>query len=282
MRNFLQTVRRELEARIDTETNKIYYNDHVTSVNNLPLGIDTQGLAGLIEKKEKKHILQKLFSPHTSISPTEDLFKKYHVILGIDRLDYTKGLLLRLQALNMFFEKYPHYKEKVVYFGILAPSRQAILSYQKLEDDIILLADDINKKYQTKSWKPIELIFAVFTRQQVINFYTNASVCLVTPLDDGMNLVSKEFIVATSFAENPGMLVLSQFAGSAIDLTSAVIVNPYAVDQVADAIKQALDMPKKEKLQKIQQMKETLDEKNVFDWTRDFVKSTLSAGEDNK
>ena len=110
-----------------------------------------------------------------------------------------------------------------------------------------------------------------------VNFYHKADACLVTPLDDGMNLVSKEFVVASSMSDNPGMLVLSQFTGSAIDLTSAIIVNPYDTEKLADSIKEALEMPKKEKILSIQHMAALLEENNVYEWGMQFIRQAILA-----
>ena len=121
------------------------------------------------------------------------------------------------------------------------------------------------------------MIGKAFPRTEIIKLFRKANVCLVTPLDDGMNLVSKEFAVSSSLSANPGMLVLSQFAGSAIDLTQSLIVNPYNLEEVADAIKKGLEMDSKEKVRRTKSMTETLEEKNVYEWAKEFVTGTLAA-----
>jgi trehalose-6-phosphate synthase len=211
-----------------------------------------------------------------------EYFRRYKVILGVDRLDYTKGLRLRLLALDKFFADNPGYRGKVVYLGILAPSRLKIPRYKLLEKEVRDLASKINLKYQTVSWKPINLIFDVFPREDILNFYKNADLCIVTPRDDGMNLVSKEFVLASSFAKDPGMLVLSQFAGSSIDLTASLIVNPYDIEEVARAIKKGLEMKREEKIERIKNMAEILEEKNVYEWAREFVRSAEIAASENR
>ena len=283
VRNFLRTVERELGVRIDEETSKVYFNKHVVTVKNLPLGVDTDVVKSLVEpeKKEPLHRVVKNFIisgiQGQKDASSQSLFKKHKVILGVDRLDYTKGLRNRLLALDRFLEKNKHYVGKIVYLGILAPSRESIPSYQALKNTVKELADQINLKYTKNNWQPIHMIYEVLSRKDIINFLKKANLCLVTPLDDGMNLVSKEFVIASSFSENPGMLVLSQFAGSAIDLTSALIVNPYDIDQVADSIKEGLEMAKKERKRRIDDMMETLEEKNVYQWAYEFVRSAQVA-----
>lgn len=274
VRNFLDTVRRELEARIDEETNRIYFNGNVTTVKNLPMGIDTDVIKSLIKYGENS---KGNGSRNEEKSIGEYFSKDNKIIIGVDRLDYTKGLRSRLMALDRFFERNSQYIGKVVYVGILAPSREAIPAYVALRKEVEEQARIINKKYGTKDWKPIHLVCKVFSREKVVNFYKKADVCLVTPLDDGMNLVSKEFVVASSYSENPGMLVLSQFAGSAIDLTDALIVNPYNIDEVVGAIKRALEMDQKEKVKRIKKMADVLDEKNVYEWAMEFVRNAVAA-----
>lgn len=281
VRNFLDTVSRELEARIDDETGRVYYQGHVTTVMNLPLGIDTDIVKSLIDKEDDDALLDRVIRKVIGIKSSEKAFDKFFrrhkVIIGVDRLDYTKGLQRRLQALERFFEKYRQYQRKVVYLGILAPSRENIPAYQQERKAVESLAREINAKYTRKNWKPIHLVYAVFPRRDIVNFYRRADLCLVTPRDDGMNLVSKEFVVASSFAKNPGMLVLSQFAGSAIDLTEALIVNPYDIDEVCAAIKKGLEMERKEKVKRTRAMAETMDEKNIYEWAELFVKNALTS-----
>lgn len=288
VRNFLETVERELEVRVDQETNKIFYKNHVTTVANLPMGIDADVIKSLAVKRYKQPFLTQLVGsllPDSAAARPETakeeniaaIFKKYRVILGVDRLDYTKGLMLRLRALDLFLEKNKGYLEKVVYVGVIAPSREQIVLYQNLKKEVREAAARINAKYARGNWRPIELFYEVFSREDVITFYENADLCLVTPRDDGMNLVSKEFVLASSLMENPGMLVLSQFAGSAIDLTESLIVNPYNTEELAEAIKKGLEMPMSEKKRRIKRMAETLEEKNVYEWAQDFVRQGIAA-----
>ncbi len=291
VRNFLDTVRREFEVRVDEETNTIYYKNNKTVVKNLPLGIDTTMIRSLVkgevktpflanvlsnilpsEKKEEKQVTAE--QKHTALL---SLFKKYNVILGVDRLDYTKGLILRMQALEKFFDNNPKYLGKVTYLGILAPSREPIPAYQRLKKQIKEYGAQLNQKFAKKGWQPIHLVFDTFARSDLLTFYQKARVCLVTPRDDGMNLVSKEFVVASSMSDNPGMLVLSRFAGSAIDLTESIIVNPYDTKEVAGAIKKALEMDKNEKRRRMQNMASTLDERNSYDWSQNFIESAIAA-----
>ena len=284
VRNFLDTVRREFEVRIDEETNKVYYNKRVITVKNLPMGIDSDVIKAVAQQSQGSSffgVIAKALvdtdSQKKMKNSFEEFFKKYKVIIGIDRLDYTKGLTLRLKAIEKFLNKYPQYIGKIVYVGIIAPSRETVPAYKALRKEIKEQAFKINLKYARKEWVPIHLIYQVFTRKDVMNFYKKSQLCLVTPLDDGMNLVSKEFVIAASSVEDPGMLVLSQFAGSAIDLTSALIINPYNVEEVAIAIKDGLEMKRAEKLRRMKSMAEALEDKNIYAWTEDFVRAAIDA-----
>lgn len=280
--NFLECVERELEVRIDRERNQVHYKDHVTTVAHLPLGIDTDVIRSLlVEEKEEGivgRVVQHIFgTPKREEDPFKEFFDNHKVIVGVDRLDYTKGLLLRLHALDRFFEKYPQYIGKVVYVGIVAPSREPIPSYAALKKKLKDTATEINKKYVlSNGWMPIFLLHSIFNRSNIMQFYQRADLCLITARDDGMNLVSKEFVLASSRSKDPGMLVLSQFAGSAIDLTEALIVNPYDTTEVADAIKRGLEMDKKEKVERIAHMVATLDERNVYQWAESFIRGSLA------
>lgn len=292
-RNFIKTVEREFEARIDEETKRIFYGKSSTTVTNLPMGIDTDVIRSLITEEQQDTLIQRIVKNLLDIkneevskqsSTLDAFFKNNKVIIGIDRLDYIKGLRLRLLAIDEFLAKNPKYIGKIVYLGILSPSREKIPAYINLKKDIDALTDLINKKYSNnlKNWKPINLIHQNFSRNDIINFYKKADLCLVTPIDDGMNLVSKEFVIAASLSDNPGMLVLSQFAGSSIDLSSSLIVNPYDIDAVAEAIKTGLEMPIKEKRDRLSGMVDALEDKNVYDWARDFVRGAQLAARDNR
>lgn len=282
-RNFLDTVERELAVQIDQETSTVRFGDKRTVVKSLPMGIDTDVIENIVGNEEKDTLSGKLIKFFLKEKKTEKtdgiyaLFNNYKVMLGVDRFDYTKGLRLRMMAIDRFFEKNEKYKGKVVYVGILAPSRKGIPAYDNFVKDVCELIDAINKKHQKGDWKPIHAVVKVFSRPDILEFYKKASLCLVTPLDDGMNLVSKEYVLASSFSSNPGMLVLSQFAGSAIDLSRSLIVNPYDIESLADAIKQGLEMDKNEIKKRIMSMRATLEDRNIYQWALDFIKNGIEA-----
>lgn len=281
-RNFLDTVDRELEVRIDQETQQVYFNKHVTTVKSLPLGLDIDVVRSLVHTEEEEtpsplaQVIRDLLGiEDVKEHPLDWYFKQYKVIFGVDRLDYTKGIPNRLRALDRFFEKNRQYIGKVVYLGIIAPSREEIPSYKEVYKEVKDLSTQINAKYSTRNWHPVHLIHDLFKRSDLLNFYRKADICMVTPVDDGMNLVSKEFVIASSMSSDPGMLVLSQFAGSATDLSSALIVNPFDVDETADAIKKGLEMSKEEKIARVQRMADMLEENNLYEWGYNFLRDGL-------
>ncbi len=292
-KNFLNTVQRELAVRIDEEKRQVHFDKKITTVRNLPLGIDVDVIKRIVapplEDSFLLRVLQDMLRGEQNeeqkekiSDPLDFFFQNYKVILGVDRLDYTKGVPLRLSAIDRFFEKYPQYRERAVYLGVMSPSRSEIPTYKQLKEDVNALVKQINDKYATETWRPIQVIHQSFTREEVLNLYKKARLAVVTPLDDGMNLVSKEFVIAQSFSEDPGMLVLSQFAGSAIDLGAALIVNPYDIEQVADSIKTGLEMGVREKVRRTNEMVELMEERNIYTWAEDFVKNSMNAARENK
>ena len=163
------------------------------------------------------------------------------VILGVDRLDYTKGLVHRLRAYEKLLTKHPEYIEQVVFLQIAVPSRTDVKEYQDLKEEMDQIVGKINGQFSTANWSPIRYIYGSISQAELAAFYRDAAVCVVTPLRDGMNLVAKEFVACQ--IEDPGVLILSPFAGAGEMMHEALIVNPYEVDQAAEMIHRALSMP---------------------------------------
>ena len=259
-KNFFDSVAEELEAKIDYENFKVFHKDHQTIVKAFPISVDYQLISSLSGRSRisGKKLTGKYISGNYR-----------YLCLSVERADYTKGIVERLKAIDRFLEKYPQYQEKFVYLGIIPQSRVQVPAYQNLFKEIIDLAEEINWKHSSNSWSPIILTDDVFDSEELIPFFKNADVCMVTSLDDGMNIVAKEFISAAN--PKKGMLILSQFTGAARELTDAIIVNPYDIEQMADAIKTALEMPRKERLEKMNKMKGIIEENNVYRWASKFI-----------
>lgn len=263
--NFVECCRRELEVITDTEPRSVDFRNHTTRLANIPAGID---YAEIREKLAKitpvdKNLIQKDFG-----------FSSELLIIGVDRIDYTKGLVERLKIIDRFFEKYPEFKEKLTYLSIGAPSRTQIPAYKALNTEIDMFVKKINEKYKTKKWKPIQFIKKMIPRERIFKYYNFADVCLVTSLDDGMNLVAKEYII--SCQEDKGVLLLSKFTGAAKDLSNALLINPYDTNNSADTLYKGLTMSKSEKIERNKIMRKTLKEHDTYHWAIKFIEKTFN------
>ncbi|MBX4210424.1 trehalose-6-phosphate synthase [Candidatus Parcubacteria bacterium] len=253
-RNFLSSVGKTLEAKIDLDTSTVTYNNKISYIRHVPISID---YAAVRESSRKSKNFGKRFVRHYVPGTYEFLS------LGVERLDYTKGVLERLNSIDRFLEKYPEYQGRFVHVNILVPSRTLIWRYEKLSREIDVLVQNINFKYRTSSWQPLYILNYTLDTRQLYNFYKSANLLTVTSLADGMNLVAKEYVVA---GPDDGSLILSEQTGAADELHDAITVNPYDIERLADSIKFALEMPTEEKKERIRKMREAIAEQNVYWW----------------
>jgi trehalose-6-phosphate synthase len=189
--------------------------------------------------------------------------------VGVDRVDYTKGILERFQAIELFLEKYPRYQGKFSFLQIGAPSRTHIKRYHDLLTEVEAEAERINWRFQSGQWKPIIFLKRQHSHEEIERYYCAADLCLVTSLHDGMNLVAKEFIAARR--DERGVLILSQFTGAARELRDALLVNPYDIDQTAEAIRTALEMEPEEKQLRMHRMRRAVKERNIYHWAGSLI-----------
>jgi trehalose-6-phosphate synthase len=189
--------------------------------------------------------------------------------IGIDRVDYTKGILERFLAIERFLEKYPAYQRQFTFVQVGAPSRTHIKRYHDLFAEVEAEAERINWRFQTGKWRPIVFLKRHHSHQEIVPFYRAADLCLVTSLHDGMNLVAKEFLAARR--DESGVLILSQFTGAARELRDALLVNPYDIDQTAEAIRIALEMEPEEKQMRVQRMRRVIRENNIYRWAGNLI-----------
>ncbi len=196
------------------------------------------------------------------------------VILGVDRLDYTKGIMDRLRIFERFLQRYPSWQGKVCLLMISSPSRSRIPEYIKEKRDVDQLVGEINGKFAEADWSPITYLYRSYSQEDLAAFYAAADVCLVTPLRDGMNLVAKEYIATRK--NDPGVLILSRFAGAAEDLKEALIVNPYDMEGTARELRRALEMPKKEKNMRSELLSARVEKDTASSWREGFVKELTS------
>jgi trehalose 6-phosphate synthase len=189
--------------------------------------------------------------------------------IGVDRVDYTKGLIERLRGIERFFEKWNRYIGHFTFVQIGAPSRTRIKRYQDLLDEVTAEAERINQRFATSGWKPIVLLTRHHDHREIAPYYRAADLCLVTALHDGMNLVAKEFV--TTREDEDGVLVLSQFAGASRELRDALIVNPYDVEQLADSIRRGLEMDPDDRHARMARMRRSVLEHNVYRWAGTLI-----------
>ncbi len=192
------------------------------------------------------------------------------LILGVDRLDYTKGIPDRIRAYEHFIREYPEWRKKVSYIQIAAPSRTAAAHYQEERRKVEALVGRVNGELAEHDWVPLRYLYRTYPRLTLARFYRDADVGLVTPLRDGMNLVAKEFVAAQS-PDSPGVLLLSRCAGATEDLPEAIIVNPYVPASVAEGIAQALSMPLEERLERHRALLARVHTHSVAEWGRRFL-----------
>jgi trehalose-6-phosphate synthase len=189
--------------------------------------------------------------------------------VGVDRVDYTKGILERFLSIERFLQKYPSYQGQFTFVQIGAPSRTYIKRYRDLLAEIEAEAERINWCFQGGGWKPIIFLNHQHTHQQINHYYRAADLCLVTSLHDGMNLVAKEYLAARH--DEQGALILSHFTGAAQELPDALLVNPYDIDQTAEAIRIALEMDPKDQQARMQRMRKAIREHNVYFWAASLI-----------
>ncbi len=263
--NFLAAVDRELEARIDRETNSVTQKNHETFVRDFPISVDFQAISSEADSEEVRKRGERL---------REDFsLGDKKLIVGVDRIDYTKGIPDKFRAIDRFLEKYPEYKEKFVLLELGQISRLHIPRYKQLNDEINALVEEVNWKHSQGSWVPIILTRSYMSYQDILALYRTADACLVSSLHDGMNLVAKEFVASRS--DLNGVLVLSCFTGAARELTDALQVNPYDTEFFADAVLQALTMPLEEREKRMKKMRETVEQNNIYRWAGKVLSQLL-------
>lgn len=265
--NFLETVDRFLESKINWDQFSVERQGGVTSVKPYPISIAFPNF--IPDGSEQSHS-QKVLR-ETVIKKIG--FKTKYFGVGVDRIDYTKGIVERFRAVERFLEKYPDFIGQFTFIELGAPSRTLIKRYHDLIAELDETVDKINWRFQTKGWRPIVFLKAHHSHEQINPFYKSAELCMVTSLHDGMNLVAKEFVASRD--DEDGVLILSQFTGASRELQDALIVNPYSVEEVADAIYAALTMPREERTERMQRMRTILKERNVYRWAANII-TTLS------
>ena len=254
--NFVDTVDRFLEARVDRESFNVSFGGKMTAVRRYPISIEWPPAAELLQKS--------VSVCRSGIRVMNDLPPDHKLGIGVDRLDYTKGILERFRAIERLLELNPDWVGRFTFVQIAAPTRSGIDEYQYHEAQVRTLAARINARFDRLGPAPIILKVEQHTSLQVYEYFRAADCCFVSSLHDGMNLVAKEFVAARD--DERGVLILSEFTGAARELPEALVVNPYDSDQCAAALHLALSMPQEEQRDRMRLMRGLISEFNVFRW----------------
>lgn len=263
--NFLDNVDRLLESKIDRERFSVVRGNHETLIRSFPISVDYQE-ANTLAVEAQDSALRQTFVDEFNL-------KDKKVLLGVDRIDYTKGIPERLLAIDRLLEKDPQLKEKIIFLQIGVVSRIHLDKYKQLNDEINALVERINWKHSSDPWNPIILTRRKLSFRELSVLYQLADVCVVSSLHDGMNLVAKEFV--SSRVDEDGVLVLSQFAGSACELKDAILINPYDREQFSDLLLKALTLPKEDRRKRMIKMRQVIAENNIFSWAGKVVNELL-------
>ncbi len=258
-RNFLACVERFLGIPVDHDRRVVTLKGREVRIVAWPIGVDAEEFEELARRPDVKlragRIRRQLGSAH--------------MILGVDRLDYTKGILERLQGLERFFEQSPAFRRNVTYFQIAVPSRERVEEYRRMKREIEEAIGRISGRFTSEGWVPVRYLYRSVPTVELAAHYVAADLALVTPLRDGMNLVAKEYVA--SRIHDDGMLILSEFAGAAEGLPEAVRVNPYNVDDVAAQIRAALTMPREQVSERMGRMRARVKKEDIRWWLRGFL-----------
>ncbi len=261
VRNFLDSV-----LRLRGYENRLGFINHqnrIIKVDSFPMGIDFDRFYNSSEQSKTKQEIKKV----------KDKVINYKVIISVDRLDYTKGILERLKAFAAFLEDNPEYWEKVIMILVAVPSRTSVTQYKKLKQQIDEMIGYINGQYGTLGWSPIWYLYRSLSFPELTALYYISDVALITPLKDGMNLVAKEYI--TTKKDYPGILILSEMAGAASEMGEALIVNPNNRTQISWTLKYALNMEEKEQQKRVLSLQKRLKNYDVKKWADDFKENLI-------
>jgi trehalose 6-phosphate synthase len=259
LESFRHYVSRELGGHCEPD-GTIHVGDRSVHAAAYPIGIDYKEFSEAAESEGARAAYERLKASAAG----------KHVIIGVDRLDYSKGLEERFLGYRRFLEEHEECQGKLFLLQIAPPSRGEVHTYEIIREDLDELSGRINGEFAEVDWVPIRYVNQGYDREDLAGFYRAAGIALITPLRDGMNLVAKEYVAAQD-PEDPGVLILSRFAGAALQLKDALLVNPYSKEEISDAIMKALEMPKEERIRRWQSMHDSVKNEDVVWWRRNFV-----------
>jgi len=256
VRHFLSAVRHILGY--EPSMGRILVNNRPVLVDAFPIGINYGHIESYVKRKSVESKVQEI---KKSVGDKKIMF-------SIDRLDYTKGIVERLEAFDRFLEKYPEFRKKIVFINVVVPSRTSVEHYRELKRRVDEIVGRINSKYRDIDWAPLIYIYRFIPETTLIALYRAADIALILPLRDGMNMIAKEYVASKT--DGKGALILSEMAGAAEELVEALRVNPFDTDEVADSIKDALTMPENEKIRRMRVMQRRIRDYDIFRWAQDF------------
>jgi trehalose 6-phosphate synthase/phosphatase len=259
VRHFLNSCHRVLGAEIDSDRGEIHFDGRTSRAAAFPLGIPVdyfEGIAANSRTQQKSARIRRGLRSEV-------------VVLGVDRLDYTKGILERLLGFERFLERNPNYHQRVTLVLIAVPSRTKVTEYAALKRQLDEAVGRVVGRFSSDGWVPIRYLYTQFGAEDLVSYYQAADVALLTPLRDGMNLVAKEFVA--SHPADDAVLILSEFAGAAEELTDALLVNPYDTDAIADSIREALEMRPEARAARMRALREKIRHNNLERWSSNFL-----------
>ena len=269
LESFRHYVQHELGGHC-TDDGMIHVGDRSVHAAAYPIGVDFKEFSQALESEVA----------HSSFSRMRESAAGRSTIIGVDRLDYSKGLEERFMGYRRFLEEHEQMREKVFLLQIAPPSRGEVNTYEVIRERLDELSGRINGEFADVDWVPIRYVNRGYSREQLAGFYRAAEIALITPLRDGMNLVAKEYVAAQD-PEDPGVLILSRFAGAATQLKDALLVNPYSREEIADAILRAICMPKEERIRRWRSMIERVRNEDVVAWRHAFVAALQGGAEES-
>jgi len=268
MRHFIGTTRKVLKKNAFLDI--ISLDRRKVLVNAFPMGIN-------YKKFHDSPLLSTVNNYRTQLNKT---YKNLKIVLSVDRLDYSKGIIHRIKGFEQFLKNHPDYYTKISLIMVIVPSRDKVVSYAKLKLKIDEMVSSINGRYSQINWTPIYYFYHGFSFEELCALYNRADIALITPLRDGMNLVAKEYVAAKR--NSPGVLILSEMAGASSELTGALTINPNDIDQIEGSILEAINMPQNEQIKRMREMQKILSDNNIHNWASSFVRELIKANRMNK
>ncbi len=256
--NFLDTVDSSLEAKVDRAGFGVQYGGKHTEVTSGPISVDYEGIRRQVAAVPQERV-SKLLKEHG--------LKRLSFAVGVDRMDYTKGIQEKFLAVDMLLKKHPKHAGKFTLLQIASPTRLHIGAYQAAAEQVEETAEQVNWTHSSGKWKPIIFLNKFADYEDILALYSASSMCVVSSLHDGMNLVCKEYVAAS----DDGVLVLSKFAGASLELNGALLVNPYSLSSLADAMHAGLQMDKAERQARLERMHREVSNNDVFHWAAKFI-----------